>query len=234
MAARSLKSKAVGITAAAPPQDIEVGEIKDLHISDGDVALDFLRHEGAARPMTVEDEKRLLRKIDWMIVPLMWCCYCLQYLDKTLINYANVMGLSEDANITKDQFSHLALIFYVSYLVLEFPHGYGMQRFPTAKYLGIMVFLWGVAVAVMSACTNYPALVATRVLLGAFESAMAPSLILITGMWYKRHEQPPRVGLWYLGVGTGTIIGSLLSFVSVILSVRSSGRCQNVANEPGL
>jgi len=29
---------------------------------------------------------------------------------------------------------------------------------------------------------------------------------------YKRHEQPPRVGLWYLGVGMGTIIGSLLSF----------------------
>lgn len=53
---------------------------------------------------------------------------------------------------------------------------------------------------------------ATRVLLGVFESAVAPSLILITGMWYKRHEQPPRVGIWYLGTGTGTIIGSLISF----------------------
>jgi sugar phosphate permease len=31
-------------------------------------------------------------------------------------------------------------------------------------------------------------------------------------MWYKHNEQPPRVGLWYLGTGTGTIIGSLISF----------------------
>ena len=31
-------------------------------------------------------------------------------------------------------------------------------------------------------------------------------------MWYKRHEQPPRVGIWYLGTGTGVIIGSLISF----------------------
>ncbi|KAI7302355.1 major facilitator superfamily transporter [Hortaea werneckii] len=31
-------------------------------------------------------------------------------------------------------------------------------------------------------------------------------------MWYKAKEQPPRVGIWYLGVGTGTIIGSLISF----------------------
>lgn len=87
-----------------------------------------------------------------------------------------------------------------------------MQRLPTAKYLGVMVFFWGAIVACTSACKNYGALVATRVLLGVFESAVAPSLILITSMWYKRHEQPPRVGIWYLGTGTGTIIGSLISY----------------------
>lgn len=165
-------------------------------------------------------------------MPLMWCCYCLQYLDKTLINYANVMGLSEDANLTETQFSTLALIFYVSYLGVEFPHGYAMQKLPTAKYLGGMVAIWGAVVAVTSACKSYGSLIATRVLLGVFESAVAPSLILITTMWYviavsrypcptfqadhlsryKRNEQPPRVGLWYVGVGTGTIFGSLISF----------------------
>ncbi len=142
----------------------------------------------------------------------MWCCYCLQYLDKTLINYANVMGLQEDANISDSQFSTLALIFYVTYLALEFPHGYAMQRLPTAKYLGTMVTFWGVIVSVTCACKNYGALVTTRVLLGCFEAAVAPSLILITSMWYKRNEQPVRVGIWYVGVGTGTIFGSLISF----------------------
>jgi MFS family permease len=128
------------------------------------------------------------------------------------VNYAAVMGIYEDAHINGDQFSNLALLFYVSYLAFEFPHGYGMQRLPTAKYLGIMVTLWGVMVAVTSACKNYGALVTTRVLLGVFESAVAPSLILITTMWYKKKEQPPRVGIWYLGTGTGTIVGSLISF----------------------
>ncbi|KAF2090099.1 allantoin permease [Saccharata proteae CBS 121410] len=198
-------------------------DLKEPHLHDGkvdedgivpnggDEALDFLRRE-AVGELTEIDENKLVRKIDWMIVPLMWCCYCLQYLDKTLINYAAVMGLYDDASITKSQFSYLALIFYVTYLFFEFPHGYGMQRLPTAKYLGVMVTLWGVIVAVTSACKNYGALVTTRVLLGCFESAVAPALILITGMWYKKHEQPPRVGLWYLGTGTGTIFGSLISF----------------------
>ena len=122
------------------------------------------------------------------------------------------MGLYEDANITTSQFSNLALFFYVSYLVLEFPHGYGMLRLPTAKYLGTAVVLWGFVTAITCVCKNYGALVATRILLGCFESAVAPSLILITSMWYKKNEQPLRTGIWYLGVGMGTIIGSLISF----------------------
>lgn len=36
-----------------------------------------------------------------------------------------------------NQFSNLALAFYVSYLFFEFPTGYLMQRLPTAKYLGL-------------------------------------------------------------------------------------------------
>ncbi|KAG9551710.1 MFS general substrate transporter, partial [Aureobasidium melanogenum] len=105
-----------------------------------------------------------------------------------------------------------AWIFYVTYLAFEFPHGYGMQRFPTAKYLGIMVLCWGTIVTVTAACHSYTGLIITRVLLGCFESAVAPSLMLITTMWYKKNEQPPRTGIWYLGTGTGTIIGSLLSY----------------------
>ena len=51
------------------------------------------------------------------------------------------MGLQEDASINGTQFSLLAMIFYVSYLGCEFPHAYGMQVLPTAKYLGVMVVL---------------------------------------------------------------------------------------------
>lgn len=126
-------------------------------------------------------------------MPLMWSCYMLQYLDKTLINYANVMGLQKDVGISPGQYSQLAMIFYVSYLGFEFPHAYGMQRLPTAKYLGVMVFLWGVAVATTSAANSWGGLVTTRVFLGVFESAVAPSLILITTMWYVLHTLMKRV-----------------------------------------
>ncbi|KAI0480890.1 allantoate permease [Xylariaceae sp. FL0804] len=179
--------------------------------ADVDAALEYLNLEGRTT-MTEIDEKALVRKLDRTIVPLMWACYNLQYLDKTLINYAKVMGLEEDTGISGNQFSLLATLFYVTYLACEFPTGYLMQRLPTAKYLGANVTLWGLIVALNSTAHNWASLAALRSLLGVFEAAVAPALILVTSMWYKKSEQPARVGFWYVGTGTGTIIGALTSF----------------------
>lgn len=122
------------------------------------------------------------------------------------------MGLRTDNNLSTNQYANLSLLFYVAFLAFELPHAYLMQRFPVAKYLGTMVCCWGTCVACTAACNSYGSLVAVRFLLGAFESTISPSLIVITSMWYKRTEQPIRVGFWYIGVGLGVVIGSLMSF----------------------
>lgn len=122
------------------------------------------------------------------------------------------MGILEDANLDTQQYGTLSLLFYVAFLAFEFPHAYMMQRLPTARYLGCCVCAWGAVVACTSACNSYGSLVATRFLLGMFESAISPSLILITSMWYRRDEQPKRVGFWYIGVGCASIIGALMSY----------------------
>lgn len=65
-------------------------------VKDGDAALDFLRGEAVPGEAETIDERKLVRKIDWMVVPLMFACYLLQFLDKSLLNYAAVMGIRED------------------------------------------------------------------------------------------------------------------------------------------
>lgn len=87
------------------------------------------------------------------------------------------MGLRQDTKISADQFSQLALVFYVTYLAFEFPTGYLMQRLPTAKYLGANVILWGLMTALVSTAKNWAGLVTLRVLLGCFEAVVAPALV---------------------------------------------------------
>jgi fucose permease len=42
------------------------------------------------------------------------------------------------------EFSLLISLFYIGYLVAQYPTNYLMQRFPTGKYLTINFMLWGI------------------------------------------------------------------------------------------
>lgn len=47
-----------------------------------------------------------------------------------------------------------------------------LVKFPIGKFVGIMVFTWGVILCGMAGATSFASLMATRFLLGAFESAV--------------------------------------------------------------
>jgi hypothetical protein len=47
------------------------------------------------------------------------------------------MGVIEDTHMPSNGFSNLAIAFYVSFLVCEPLQAYFIQKFPTAKYLGV-------------------------------------------------------------------------------------------------
>ncbi|KAH7310460.1 major facilitator superfamily domain-containing protein [Stachybotrys elegans] len=175
-----------------------------------DDAWEFLdRHRDAALNV---DMRLLRRRIDWRLVPLMFLCYTMQFLDKVILNYSNVMGIQQDLNLQGNDFSNIATFLFVGLLCFEIPNIYFLQMMPAAKWLGVNVILWGIATACGAAAHNYQTLLVSRVFLGIFEATIAPSLSLISSQWYTKSEQAPRFSFWLLGVGVGQIIGGLVSF----------------------
>ena len=65
----------------------------------------------------------------------------------------------------------------------------------------VLYFTLGATLTATGACTTFRSLAALRLLLGIFESALNPGFVLITSSWWKREEQPFRVGLWYSANG---------------------------------
>ncbi|CUM66594.1 uncharacterized protein PRCAT00004263001 [Priceomyces carsonii] len=156
------------------------------------------------------DEKRLRRKIDRLILPFLMIIYGLQFLDKTLLNYAGVMGIKD--NLQGNEFSNLGTIFYASYFAGEIIVSIMIQKFPIGRLLGCCVALWGAIICFHAATKQYAGLMVLRTLLGLFEAPVAPCLIAITAMWWTKAEQARRTCLWYMMIGVAQIIGSLISF----------------------
>ena len=108
----------------------EDGTILVKSLEDADEALVFLENHptslevAEAGSAILEDPvqlKRLVRKIDFTIAPLLAAVYFLQFLDKTTLSYTAVMGIRTDTHLKGQDYSDLSMLFYI-----------GMQR-PSAS-----------------------------------------------------------------------------------------------------
>ncbi|KAL4738231.1 N2227-like protein-domain-containing protein [Aspergillus similis] len=102
-------------------------------------------------------------------------------------------------------------IMFLAYF-LQFLDKVCLNKYPVTKVPGANIFIWGVMLCCSAAVQNYTGLLALRILLGMAEAVIAPALTIYTSMWYTPAEASPRFGLWYCGLGTGQILGGLISF----------------------
>lgn len=156
--------------------------------------------------------KRLVRKIDLRLMPLMFITFNFNYIDKSILSSAAVFGLVEDTHLINNQFSAISSIFYFGYLFWEYPSVYLIQKLPVAKYVAADIVLWGIIVASTAACTSFEGLMIARFFTGAVEASISPAFLYVTSMWYTRDEMPSRMGLWYAGNSFGGAVANLLSF----------------------
>ncbi|KKP02015.1 major facilitator superfamily transporter [Trichoderma harzianum] len=163
--------------------DVDVGKHEAIGVHDGDEAMAAFR-DGQIVDVDEDTNRRLLRKIDRHILPIMCTVYCMNYLDKTTLSYASIMGLKEDIHL----------------------------RLPIAKYSGFCVICWGVTLALFAVIHDFKGAAIIRFLLGAFESAVTPGWALITSQWYKRSEQGSRTGLWFSFNGFAQIFGGVIAY----------------------
>jgi hypothetical protein len=88
---------------------------------------------------------------------------------------------SQLSSLKSQRVNHHFPLIYHKLIILYAFEGYILQKVPPGKWLGMNVILWGTAVAFTAAVENYRGLLVCRILLGVFEAAMPPCLMLITG-----------------------------------------------------
>ncbi|KAL4798008.1 major facilitator superfamily domain-containing protein [Aspergillus venezuelensis] len=194
--------------SAGPPAaglDLKA-EVEESIVRDGDVG------EMLAVDYTPAQERKLIRKLDFALIPIMGLVYCMQYMDKVALSQATLLNLREDLNLVGQEYSWTSAIFYFGYFAWSWPSSYLMVRLPLAKYMGISVFIWGGILMCHAATKNFAGLMSARFFLGAGEAVIGPGFALSIGMFYKREEQPARQAAWFIGNGISNLISGLIAY----------------------
>lgn len=113
----------------------------------------------------------------YLVLQIMCLVYGLNYLDKTTLSYASIMGIKKDIGLGGADYQWLGSMFYFGYLAWEYPTNRLLQRLPLGKYSAINVFMWGLTLSCFAAVKSYGGALAVRFFLGIFESAVTPGML---------------------------------------------------------
>ncbi|KAL7904507.1 MFS general substrate transporter [Trichoderma velutinum] len=163
-------------------------------------------------PIDPKAEEKLVRKLDFIILPTFFVIYMMAFLDRINISNARIQGMVEDLDLTGSQFNFALFAFYITYIVLEVPSNMIIKRVRPSLYLSALMFCWGIINMCMGFIRSYHALIALRLLLGVAEAGVLPGIVYVTSMYYKRYEYQTRMSYFFCSTVVAGAFGGLLAY----------------------
>ncbi|KAI8149281.1 major facilitator superfamily domain-containing protein [Fennellomyces sp. T-0311] len=152
-------------------------------------------------PKTLNAEKRLLRKLDLHIMPVLLCAELMGRYEQSVVTNAKLGGLLEGLHMTESQYRWCLSAYYVAFFIVNIPINILFRRWRPSIFLSILIFTWGTLVLCMAATTNFAGLLVCRIILGAAEAVYdpvqmmfilfgAPSIVLAMITFWQMPDKP--------------------------------------------
>ncbi|KAJ4354047.1 uncharacterized protein N0V89_005780 [Didymosphaeria variabile] len=168
--------------------------------------------------LSAEEEKKLLRNIDWRLMTLCSIMFLLKNIDADNVSNARVMNKGSPTNImnqlgmTSNEYNLVTTLYYVPYIVAEAPSNLLIKKLLPSRWQSRIMVTWGIALACHAAVTNKEGLYVARFFLGLFEAGLFPGVILQMCYWYRPDEMSVRLLYFYILGNLSGVVSGLLAF----------------------
>ncbi|KAK3937867.1 major facilitator superfamily domain-containing protein [Diplogelasinospora grovesii] len=156
-------------------------------------------------------EKRIRRKLDRVVVTLVFLSYLAAFLDRSNIGNAETAGMSKDLGFDDAHYQWLLTIFYIPYIVFEW-FAIMWKIIPPHIWAGVTVLTWGLASTLQAAAFNWEGLMVCRWFLAMAETGFAPGVPYLLSFFYRRHELGLRCGIFLSAAPLATTFAGALAF----------------------
>ncbi|KAL1855042.1 hypothetical protein Plec18167_004507 [Paecilomyces lecythidis] len=157
-------------------------------------------------------EKKLRRRIDSLIMPLIILVYLMNYIDRNNYAAAKLQGLVEDLHLTDQQYQTGLSILFVAYILMQVPSNLLLNYMGRPSlYIGFFVCAWGLVSACTSQVKGYAGIVVCRFFLGFVEAPFFAGVLFYLSKWYTRKELALRMSIFYSGSLVSGAFGNLIA-----------------------
>jgi MFS family permease len=166
--------------------------------------------EAAGRNTSLEE--RAYAKVDRRIVPFLFLCYILAYLDRVNVGFAKLQ-MSQDLALSEAAFATGAGIFFIGYFFFEVPSNVLLRRFGARIWIARIMITWGVISSAMMFVTGELSFYAMRFVLGLAEAGFFPGVIYYLTLWYPSGRRSTRTAWFVAAIAFAGVIGNPVSGV---------------------
>jgi MFS family permease len=154
--------------------------------------------------------ERIYAKVTWRIVPFLFICYVVAYLDRVNIGFAKLQMQSELA-ISDAVYGFAAGVFFLGYVLFEIPSNLLLTRIGARKTLSPILILWGVTSIWMMFVRDASSFYIVRFFLGVFEAGFGPGMLFYLTLWYSSSRLAGVMAIVFLAGPVASFLGGPLS-----------------------
>ena len=160
--------------------------------------------------MSPTSDDLLYRKVSWHVIPFLFVCYVVSFLDRINIGFAQLQ-MKHDLGFSDAMYGLGAAIFYVGYVLCEVPSNMLLARFGARRTFMRIMLLWGIASTCMMFVHTPTHFYALRFLLGVFEAGFFPGIVLYLTYWFPARRRAAVFSIFFAGVAVAGVLGGLVS-----------------------
>jgi ACS family tartrate transporter-like MFS transporter len=164
--------------------------------------------------LTDEEQKAALSKVTWRLVPLLFFCYIIAYIDRINVGFAKSHlqpVLDVDPAIFGQVFGTGAGLFFIGYFIFEVPSNLALQKVGARIWIARIMIVWGLVSMGFMFLKGAKMFYIMRFLLGAAEAGFFPGVILYLTYWFPAKERARTVAFFALGGVAAGVVGSPIS-----------------------
>jgi D-galactonate transporter len=155
-------------------------------------------------------EAKTYAKVVWRIIPLLFLCYILSYLDRVNVGFAKLQMMN-DLQFSETVYGIGAGVFFIGYFLFEVPSNLILHRVGARRWIARIMITWGLISTSMMFVSSPTTFYVLRFCLGIAEAGFFPGIILYLTFWFPSARRGQMTALFMTGIPIAGVFGGPLS-----------------------
>lgn len=154
---------------------------------------------------------RARRKAYWRLLPLLFLCYVIAYVDRANVAIAKLTMTRDLPGFDNAVIGFGAGVFFVGYFLLEIPGTLLVERWSARKWISRIMLSWGIMAALTAFVKTPVQFYVVRFFLGLAEAGFFPGVIVYLTHWFPGRDRARALAYFFVATPVAQIVSPKIS-----------------------